>query len=251
LSAASDRAIERNAVFLPAYTFLLGLIALLGYVALAAGVQAATPNGVVPALFTQMFPAWFAGFAMAAIAIGALVPAAVMAIACGTLFTRNLWREYVNPGLDPRREARLAKLMSLLLKLGAVGFVIFGDQTYAINLQLLGGIWILQTFPAVIFGLYRRWLHPAALMVGWGLGMATGTAMAWAMGLRTSVYPLHWGGLTFAAYAALDALLVNLAAAVVLTPFCRRWAGAQDSDETEGADYLPAAAAIAHSGVTT
>ena len=249
LSAASDRAIERNAVFLPAYTFLLGLIALLGYVALAADVHAATPNGVVPALFTQMFPAWFAGFAMAAIAIGALVPAAVMTIACGTLFTRNLWREFVQPDLPPRQEARLAKLVSLLLKLGAVGFVIFGDQTYAINLQLLGGIWILQTFPAVVFGLYRRRLHPVALVMGWALGMATGTAMAWAMGLRTSVYPLHLGGLTVAAYAALDALVVNLVVAAVLTPVCRRFA-ADTQDETEADDYLPGAQPAGSRAVT-
>lgn len=242
LSAASDRAIERNAVFLPAYTFLLGLIALLGYVALAANIHAADPNSIVPVLFTQMFPAWFAGFAMAAIAVGALVPAAIMAIACGTLFTRNIWREYVNPHLTPDEEARQAKLVSLVLKLAAVGFVIFGDRSYAINLQLLGGIWIVQTFPTVIFGLYRHWFHSAALLAGWALGMLTGTAMAWAMGLRTSVYPLHLGGLHIAAYAAIDALVVNLAAAVVLTPVFRMLGFAGGSDETERADYEAAAA---------
>ncbi|MGH9476323.1 MAG: monocarboxylate uptake permease MctP [Terriglobales bacterium] len=248
LSAASDRAIERNAVFLPAYTFLLGLIALLGYVALAAEVHTANPNGIVPALFRRMFPPWFAGFAMAAIAVGALVPAAIMAIACGTLFTRNLWREYVNPKLDARREAGLAKLVSLLLKLAAVAFVIFGDQTYAINLQLLGGIWILQTFPAVIFGLYRRCFHPAALLAGWALGMAVGTAMGWAMGLRTSVYPLQVGSVHIAAYAAVDALVVNLAAAAVLTLVCRRAGLAAGGDETAPGDYEPAAAAVASLG---
>lgn len=241
LSAASDRAIERNAVFLPAYTLLLGLIALLGYVALAANIHAADANSIVPALFTQMFPAWFAGFAMAAIAIGALVPAAIMAIACGTLFTRNIWREYLNPRLNPKEEARQAKLVSLVLKLGAVGFVIFGDRSYAINLQLLGGIWIVQTFPAVIFGLYRRWFHPAALLAGWALGMLTGTAMGWAMGLRTSVYPLHFGGLHITAYAAVDALVVNLAAAVVLTPVFRMLGLAAGNDETERGDYEAAA----------
>ncbi|MGH9486756.1 MAG: monocarboxylate uptake permease MctP [Terriglobales bacterium] len=242
LSAASDRAIERNAVFLPAYTFLLGLIALLGYVALAANVHAADPNSIVPALFTQMFPAWFAGFAMAAIAIGALVPAAIMAIACGTLFTRNIWREYVRPQISPRQETSLARLVSLLLKLGAVVFVIFGDRTYAINLQLLGGIWILQTFPAVIFGLYRRWLHPAALLVGWAAGMVAGTAMGWAMGLRTAVYPLQFAGVHIAAYAAVDALVVNLALAVALTTLFRRLRVAGGTDETAAADYEAAAA---------
>lgn len=245
LSAASDRAIERNAVFLPAYTFLLGLIALLGFVALAANIHASDPNSIVPALFTRMFPAWFAGFAMAAIAIGALVPAAIMAIACGTLFTRNIWREYVNPRLSAGEESRQAKLVSLLLKLAAVGFVIFGDRSYAINLQLLGGIWIVQTFPAVIFGLYRRWFHPAALLAGWALGMAAGTAMGWAMGLRTSVYPLRFAGVHIAAYAALDALAVNLAAAVLLTAVFLRLGVPAGSDQTEPGDYEAAGASAA------
>jgi SSS family solute:Na+ symporter len=95
----------------------------------------------------------------------------------------------------------------------------------------------------VIFGLYRSWLDPKALGAGWALGMLVGTAMAWKMGLRTSVYPLHFGGLTFAAYAALDALLVNLAAAVLLTPLCRRLGG-QGGDETKPADYAPGSALV-------
>ena len=36
-----------------------------------------------------MFPDWFVGVAFAAIAIGALVPAAVMSIAAANLFTRK------------------------------------------------------------------------------------------------------------------------------------------------------------------
>jgi Na+/proline symporter len=36
----------------------------------------------------------------------------------------------------------------------------------ALNLQLLGGIWILQTLPSVILGLYTRWFHRWALLTG-------------------------------------------------------------------------------------
>jgi SSS family solute:Na+ symporter len=39
LSSASGTVIRRNCVYMPAYTFLLGLIALLGYCALAAGIK--------------------------------------------------------------------------------------------------------------------------------------------------------------------------------------------------------------------
>jgi len=86
LSSSSRHVVRRNAVILPAYSLALGFIGLLGYMALAAGVKAMPayasgfarfgPNYAVPALFLQSFPSWFVGVAFAAIAIGALVPAA-------------------------------------------------------------------------------------------------------------------------------------------------------------------------------
>ena len=115
LSSSSRHVIRSNAVVLPAYSLALGLIALLGYMALAAGVKDMPAyadgfkqfgaNYAVPALFLQMFPSWFVGVAFAAIAIGALVPAAIMSIACANLFTRNIYKEYINPDLQ-RRLAR-------------------------------------------------------------------------------------------------------------------------------------------------
>ncbi len=106
LSSSSGHVIRRNAALLPAYTFLLGLIALLGYMTVAAGVHPPTPSLAVPWLFVRFFPSWFAGFAFAAIAIGALVPAAVMSIAAANLFTRNIYCEYLRPQCSPRQELR-------------------------------------------------------------------------------------------------------------------------------------------------
>src|SRR4029078_1064284 len=124
---------------------LLGLMALFGYMAIAAGINAAEPNQTVPALFIDMFTDWFVGVAFAAIAIGALVPAAVMSIAAANLFTRNVWREFVRPDCSDSEQARVAKLASLLLHVGALVFVLALPTEYAIDLQLLGGVWILQT----------------------------------------------------------------------------------------------------------
>src|SRR5256714_11432682 len=100
LSSKSADVVRRNTVLLPAYTFLLGLIALLGYMAIAAGVSTKDPNFAVPDLFIHYFPSWFEGFAFAAIAIGALVPAAVMSIAAANLFSRNGWKGVVRRGAD-------------------------------------------------------------------------------------------------------------------------------------------------------
>jgi SSS family solute:Na+ symporter len=94
LSASSSNVIRRNAAMLPAYSVLLALIALLGYAALAAGVVSKDPNLAVPLLFLKIFPESFAGFCLAAVAVGALVPAAIMSIAAANLFTRNLLGEF-------------------------------------------------------------------------------------------------------------------------------------------------------------
>ena len=105
-ASSGGNTIRKNAMLLPAYTLLLGLLALLGYMGHAAGLKLASNNDVVPELFKTLFPSWFAGFAFAAIAIGALVPAAVMSIGAANLFTRNFWKAYVNPNVTPAGEAQ-------------------------------------------------------------------------------------------------------------------------------------------------
>jgi solute:Na+ symporter, SSS family len=216
LSAASDRVIRRNAALMPAYNILLGLIALLGFVAITAGVHTANTSSAVPLLISKVFPPWFAGFCLAAIAIGALVPAAIMSIATANLFTRNLYGELVRP-LTGSQEATMAKVVSLAIKLGALAFVLVERAEYAIEFQLLGGVWILQLLPAVVGGLFTRYFQSSALLCGWLAGMVTGTAMVSSLGLRTSIYPIHLAGQTYGIYAALPALVVNVTIAALLS----------------------------------
>jgi SSS family solute:Na+ symporter len=240
LSASSANTVRRNAAMLPAYSFLLGLIALLGYAALAAGIVTKDTSTVVPLLFLKIFPEWFAGFCLSAIAVGALVPAAIMSIAASNLFTRNLWGELRGyfgrtVAMTPRQESVMAKVVSLLVKFGALLFVLYLPTTYAIQLQLLGGIWMGQIFPAVVLGVYTRWFHPWALFFGWASGMACGTWMAWSLGLKSSVYPVpHIGGM----YAAVPALLLNIAVSVILTLILRPTGFAPARDTTDPAAYI-------------
>jgi SSS family solute:Na+ symporter len=247
LSASSGHAIRRNAAMLPAYSLMLGLLALFGFFAIAAGVAnlpeyAASfkqfgNNFAVPALFLHAFPAWFVGIAFAAIGIGALVPAAIMSIAAANLYTRNIHREFINQNPTDKQEAQMAKWVSLIVKLGALVFILFVPTQYAIQLQLLGGIWIIQTLPAVLLGAYTRWFNPWALLLGWTVGTVAGTAMAVAVNL-TPTFPLAIAGYTFPGYTALYTLILNLAIAVVLTPVLNSLAArAVPSDETVAADY--------------
>lgn len=237
-SSSSRGVIKRNAALLPAYSFILGLIALLGYMAIAAGVDTKVPNAAVPLLFLKMFPSWFAGFAFAAIAIGALVPAAIMSIAASNLFTRNIYKEYINPNCTPKQETKVAKLISLIVKVGALIFIIGLPKEYAINLQLLGGIWILQTLPAVVVGLYTKWFHRNALIIGWLGGMAVGTYMAVAQSFKSSIFTLHFGNYAIPAYAALYALIANFIIAIGLTLVYLALGKTNDNDQTSDADYV-------------
>jgi SSS family solute:Na+ symporter len=240
LSASSAQTLRRNAAVLPAYSFLLGLIALLGYMAITAGIQPSGPNYAVPDLFAQMFPPWFTGVAFAAIAIGALVPAAVMSIAAANLFTRNLWAEYVNPDMTDAEESQIARIVSLGVKLGALAFVIVLPTKYAIDLQLLGGVWILQTMPSVALGLYTR-LHRHALLAGWLAGMVVGTAMAIDQNFKSSVYPLDLLGLHINAYEAIFALAANLLVSVLGTLLLNALKVPNGVDHTRPEDFLPPA----------
>lgn len=221
LSAKSANVVRRNAAMLPAYSFMLGMIALLGFVALAAGIATKDPNAAVPLLLLKMFPEWFAGFCLAAIAVGALVPASIMSIAASNLFTRNLYGAFARRTATPRQESQMAKIVSLAVKFGALVFVLRLPSPYAIEMQLLGGIWMTQLFPSVVLGVFTRWFNPWALLAGWAGGMATGTGMAISLGLKSSVYPLHIGGSVYAMYAAVPALLLNLVISAVLTAAVR------------------------------
>jgi SSS family solute:Na+ symporter len=245
--ATRDRnVVRRNAAMLPAYSLVLGLIALLGYMAVAAGVKPAGGNAqlAVPQLFDTMFPSWFAGVAFAAIGIGALVPAAIMSIAAANLFTRNVYREFIRPAATPAEEARVSKLVSLVVKFGALVFVLGLDKSFAINLQLLGGIWILQTFPAIVFGLYSRWFHRFALLAGWAVAMVYGTVVAY--GVPVPGKPgSHFGGPTATApfigqkaYIALTAFVLNVAVVVVLTVGFRALRVPEGNDGTALDDYV-------------
>lgn len=214
-ASSGANTIRKNAAFLPAYTLLLGLLALLGYMAYAAQIKVTSNNDVVPVLFQTLFPNWFAGFAFAAIAIGALVPAAVMSIGASNLFTRNFWKAYVNPAVTSAGEAQVAKITSLVVKLGALLVIEFLPTQFALDLQLLGGLWILQTLPSLIFLLYTRWFSAPALLAGWVVGIVGGTWISWSNGLKP-LAALPLGGASYQVYVGILALVVNVVVAILV-----------------------------------
>ena len=262
LASRGRDVLKRNMSALPAYSLLLGLLALLGFVAIAAGTKPITNNAtgrpdgntIIPELFNGQFPAWFAGIAFAAIGIGALVPAAIMSIAAANLWTRNVYKEYIRRDASHSQEAKQAKIASLVVKFGAIVFIVFIDPQYAIDLQLIGGVIILQTLPAVAIALYTRWLHRWALVAGWAVGLLWGMVMLYNIP-NPATGRAHFGGSALALdklnilgwqpfagstvqiYVGFVALAGNLLVALIVTLVIRRMNVSNGVDETTGEDY--------------
>jgi SSS family solute:Na+ symporter len=256
LASKNRNVIKRNMSALPAYSLLLGLIALLGFMAISAGVKplpgnkagSLDNNTVVPLLFDQKFPHWFAGVAFAAIGIGALVPAAIMSIAAANLFTRNIYKEYLKRDATPAQEASVAKIASLVVKIGAVAFIVFLDPQFSIDLQLIGGVIILQTAPAVAVGLFTRWMHRDALIIGWAAGMGLALWMLWDIP-NVATKRAHFGGSAFplkdfgfdtpkTIYVGFVAVAVNLIVGVIATLILRAVKAPDGVDGTTLDDYF-------------
>jgi SSS family solute:Na+ symporter len=218
LACKSRDTVRRNPAALPAYTVLLGLIALLGYMAIAA------------------------------VGIGALVPAAIMSIAAANLFTRNIYKEYLAPRATPAEEARVSKLASLVVKFGAPLFIVAINPQLSIDLQLIGGVIILQTLPAVALGVFTHWLHRGGLIAGWLAGMSAGLWMLYVTP-NPAIHRAHFGSPAFAldklglpwhvaVYAGFLAVLINLLVAALGTAIARSAGWADGRDAIQPYDYV-------------
>lgn len=137
----------------------------------------------------------------------------------------------------------MSKVTSLVVKFGALVFVLTLDKTLAINFQLLGGIWMLQTFPAIVFGLFTRWFHRWALLAGWAVAMVYGTVEAYRV--INPATKKHFGGATSQipfldgrnGYIALTAFVLNLVITVGLTLLLRAVGVSGGRDATLPEDY--------------
>jgi solute:Na+ symporter, SSS family len=263
--AAKDRnTIKRNAAALPVYCLALGLMALLGMFAIAkgvlpvdataAGVAAGNPgdtNTIAPMIFHTKFPAWSAGIAYATLAVAALIPAAIMSISCANLFTRSIYIEYFRPRATPAEEARISRWVSLIVKFGAAGVIIWLNPAFSTEFQLIGSIIILQILPAVFFGVMTGWFHRWALILGMVVGLGSSLFLLYntpQISTRGVLLKQHFGGSSWplekwgfdtkiSVYIGLITLAINLVVVLVVTAILKLFHVSPNLDHTRPEDY--------------
>jgi SSS family solute:Na+ symporter len=171
-----------------------------------------------------------------------------MSISAANAFTRSIYRTYLRPDASSSEEARVSRWASLVVKFGAVAFILLLQPSYAVDLQLIGGVIILQTIPAVFLGLATAWLDWRALIGGLVTGLIASVALLWdiqQIGAGGRVVKAHFGGSTMPVgdtgatiYVGIVALAVNLLVAIVLTLLLRLMRVPRGVDATRPADYV-------------
>ncbi len=139
------------------------------------------------------------------------------------------------------------------MKIGAVLVILLISPQFSIDLQLIGGVIILQTLPAVAIALYTRWLHRWGLVAGWAVGMGLGMWMLYQIPNPATNHK-HFGGSAFpiskwfdptsigmdakaTIYVGFVAVIANIIVAVVVTMLCRMLNVADGVDATQPDDY--------------
>ncbi len=133
----------------------------------------ADSNLALLTIVRKTFPAWFLGIIGGAGALTAMVPAAIQLLTGATLYAKNLYRPILSPQMTDQQVAKLAKIMVLVLTLGAPAcYCQLGNLGKPVT--LLGFAGVAQIFPGAVLGLYSRRVTAPGVFAG----MATGIFIA-------------------------------------------------------------------------
>ena len=175
-TARSGKVLRRNAVIMPLYTITMPLMFFVGLSALL--ILPGLNNGDLSLLtiVRKTFPAWFLGAIGGAGALTAMVAAGVQLLAGATLYAKNLFRPIIAPGMTDGQVAKLAKVMVLVLTLGAVFLAIYTSLSL-VSLWLLGVAGVAQLFPGVVLGLFSKRVTTAGVVAGMFTGISITVAL--------------------------------------------------------------------------
>jgi SSS family solute:Na+ symporter len=170
-TAKSGNTLRRNAVIMPLYTISLPLIFIIGFASILVIPGLKSGDMALLTIVRKTYPAWFLGVVGGAGAVTAMVPAAILTLTTATLFTKNVYRPLIAPGMTDNQVASLAKALVLVISAITLYFAIYSSTTL-VNLLLIGYSGVTQFFPGVVYGLYWRRVSLAGVFTGMVVGVA-------------------------------------------------------------------------------
>jgi SSS family solute:Na+ symporter len=184
-TARSGKIIRRNAVIMPLYSITMSLVLFVGFSAVLVLPGLKDGDLALLTIVRKSFPAWFLGIIGGAGALTAMLPAAIQLLTGATLYAKNLFRPILAPGMTDAQVAKLARVMVIVLTLGALFFAIF-TRVSLVALLMLGYAGVTQLFPGVVLGLFSK----RVTTLGVFAGLVTGIAIA-ALLMLTGRDPYH------------------------------------------------------------
>jgi SSS family solute:Na+ symporter len=170
-TARSGKILRRNAVFMPLYSITMPLMIFVGLTALLVLPKLSNGDLALLTIVRNTFPAWLLGVIGGAGALTAMVPAAIQILTAATLFSKNICRPLLAPGMTDRHVATLAKIMVLVLTSGALYLAIHSSVSL-VSLLLMGYAGVAQFFPGVVLGLFSRKVSGTGVFAGIVCGVA-------------------------------------------------------------------------------
>jgi len=172
-TARDGGVLRRNAVIMPLYSITMPLMFFVGLCAVLVLPGLSNGDLALLAMVQKSFPAWFLGILGGAGALTAMVTSAIQLLTGATLYAKNLFRPILAPSMSDQQVAIIARVMVLVLTLGAVLFAIFTSASL-VSLYLLGSAGVAQFFPGVVLGLFSKRVTAGGVFAG----MATGIFVA-------------------------------------------------------------------------
>ncbi|MFC6287281.1 sodium:solute symporter family protein [Nocardioides sp. GCM10027113] len=160
------------------------------------------PNGLLGLAITGLLAAFMAGMA-------------ANVSAFNTVFSYDLWQDYVVKGRDDSYYLRVGRIATVGATLVAVGTAYIAQNFSNVMeyLQTLFGFFNAPLFATFILGMFWKRMTPAA---GW-MGLVAGTLSAVAVWATNEWGPLDLPGQGAAFLAAATAFVVDIAVSVVVT----------------------------------
>ncbi|AHF97695.1 hypothetical protein DESACE_01000 [Desulfurella acetivorans A63] len=124
-----------------------------------------------------------------------MIPASIMSIASANLFTRNIYKNLINPNISDSTERIISKVSVAIIILLALYLSLAMSPSFIITLQLMAGSWVVQLFPLIFLPLFTNRVSKIPAGISTIAGIVLTTYILYLGHFKLAVYKGIWVGL--------------------------------------------------------